>query len=119
MRKNEKITALYERLSRDDFGKDDDQQRESNSISKDVYKRQLPKGSSRNREAEAKSWKQRPAGELGLCSMVNVSKSLLNVVSGNQAKVADKPEPKRCAVGCSPVSWEHMDKQDCRRIGGT
>lgn len=45
----------------------------------------LPKGSSRNREAEAKSWKQRPAGELGLCSMVNVSKSLLNVVSGNQA----------------------------------
>lgn len=24
MRKNEKITALYERLSRDDFGKDDD-----------------------------------------------------------------------------------------------
>ena len=53
MRKNEKITALYERLSRDDFGKDDDQQRESNSISNqkamleavsythlDVYKRQ-------------------------------------------------------------------------------
>ena len=33
MRKNEKITALYERLSRDDFGRDDDQQRESNSIS--------------------------------------------------------------------------------------
>ena len=33
MRKNKKITALYERLSRDDFGKDDDQQRESNSIS--------------------------------------------------------------------------------------
>ena len=33
MRKNEKITALYERLSRDDFGKDDNQQRESNSIS--------------------------------------------------------------------------------------
>ena len=33
MRKNEKITALYERLSRDDFGKNDDQQRESNSIS--------------------------------------------------------------------------------------
>ena len=33
MRKNEKIIALYERLSRDDFGKDDDQQRESNSIS--------------------------------------------------------------------------------------
>ena len=31
MRKSEKITALYERLSRDDFGKDDDQQRESNS----------------------------------------------------------------------------------------
>ena len=30
MRKNEKITALYERLSRDDFDKDDDQQRESN-----------------------------------------------------------------------------------------
>ena len=30
MRKSEKITALYERLSRDDFGKDDDQQRESN-----------------------------------------------------------------------------------------
>ena len=29
----QKITALYERLSRDDFGKDDDQQRESNSIS--------------------------------------------------------------------------------------
>ena len=24
MRRNEKITALYERLSRDDFGKDDD-----------------------------------------------------------------------------------------------
>ena len=33
MKKSEKITALYERLSRDDFGKDDDQQRESNSIS--------------------------------------------------------------------------------------
>ncbi len=33
MRRNEKITALYERLSRDDFGKDDDQQGESNSIS--------------------------------------------------------------------------------------
>ncbi|MBU5434392.1 DUF4368 domain-containing protein [Pseudoflavonifractor sp. MSJ-37] len=33
MKKNEKITALYERLSRDDFGKDDDRQRESNSIS--------------------------------------------------------------------------------------
>ena len=33
MRKGEKITALYERLSRDDFGKDDDQQRESNFIS--------------------------------------------------------------------------------------
>ena len=33
MRKNEKITALYERLSRDDFGKDDDQQRENNSNS--------------------------------------------------------------------------------------
>ena len=31
--RNEKITPLYERLSRDDFGKDDDQQRESNSIS--------------------------------------------------------------------------------------
>ena len=30
-----------------------------------------------------------------MCSMVNVSKSLLNVVSGNQAKVADKPEPKK------------------------
>ena len=29
-----------------------------------------------------------------MCSMVNVSKSLLNVVNGNQAKVADKPEPK-------------------------
>ena len=29
-----------------------------------------------------------------MCSMVNVSESLLNVVSGNQAKVADKPEPK-------------------------
>ena len=28
-----KRQALYERLSRDDFGKDDDQQRESNSIS--------------------------------------------------------------------------------------
>ena len=28
MRRNEKITALYERLSRDDFGKDDDQQDE-------------------------------------------------------------------------------------------
>ena len=28
MRKNEKITALYERLNRDDFGKDDEQQRE-------------------------------------------------------------------------------------------
>ena len=36
MRKNEKITALYERLSRDDFGKDDDQQRESNSISNQI-----------------------------------------------------------------------------------
>lgn len=47
-----------------------------------------------SRFGEAKSWKQRPAGELGLCSMVNVSKSLLNVVSGNQAKVADRPEPK-------------------------
>ena len=33
MRKHEKLTALYERLSHDDFGKDDDQQRESNSIS--------------------------------------------------------------------------------------
>lgn len=33
MRNSEKITALYERLSRDDFCKDDDQQRESNSIS--------------------------------------------------------------------------------------
>ena len=33
MKRNEKITALYERLSRDDFGKDNDQQRESNSIS--------------------------------------------------------------------------------------
>ena len=32
MRKNEKITALYERLSRDDFGKDDDLNGESNSI---------------------------------------------------------------------------------------
>ena len=31
--RNEKITPLYERLSRDGFGKDDDQQRESNSIS--------------------------------------------------------------------------------------
>jgi len=30
--RNEKITPLYERLSRDGFGKDDDQQRESNSI---------------------------------------------------------------------------------------
>ena len=30
---HEKNTALYERLSRDDFGKDDDQQRESTSIS--------------------------------------------------------------------------------------
>ena len=38
MRKNEKITALYERLSRDDFGKDDDQQRESNSISNQLLK---------------------------------------------------------------------------------
>ena len=41
MRKNEKITALYERLSRDDFGKDDDQQRESNSsnfLSKAMHK---------------------------------------------------------------------------------
>ena len=28
MRKSDKITALYERLSRDDFGKDDDQQRD-------------------------------------------------------------------------------------------
>ena len=28
IRKNEKITALYERLNRDDFGKDDEQQRE-------------------------------------------------------------------------------------------
>ena len=40
MRKNEKITALYERLSRDDFGKDDDQQRESNSISNHGLQRQ-------------------------------------------------------------------------------
>ena len=39
MRKNEKITALYERLSRDDFGKDDDQQRESNSISNQKARR--------------------------------------------------------------------------------
>ena len=31
--KMKKFPALYERLSRDDFGKDDDQQRESNSIS--------------------------------------------------------------------------------------
>ena len=31
--RNEKITPLYECLSRDDFGKEDDQQRESNSIS--------------------------------------------------------------------------------------
>ena len=31
--RNEKITPLYERLSRDGFGKEDDQQRESNSIS--------------------------------------------------------------------------------------
>ena len=28
LEKNGKITALYRRLSRDDFGKDDDQQRE-------------------------------------------------------------------------------------------
>ena len=41
MRKNEKITALYERLSRDDFGKDDDQQRESNC----TYITGIPKGS--------------------------------------------------------------------------
>ena len=46
MRKNEKITALYERLSRDDFGKDDDQQRESNSIS--------------NQELLCKGWFQPP-----------------------------------------------------------
>ena len=39
MRKSEKITALYERLSRDDFGKDDDQQRESNSISNQKARR--------------------------------------------------------------------------------
>jgi len=26
--------------------------------------------------------------------MVNVSKSLLNIVKGKQAKIADKPEPK-------------------------
>ena len=45
MRKNEKITALYERLSRDDFGKDDDQQRESNSISiKRLWWRSSPHG---------------------------------------------------------------------------
>ena len=37
MRKNEKITALYERLSRDDFGKDDDQQRESISYAVCAY----------------------------------------------------------------------------------
>jgi hypothetical protein len=54
----------------------------------------LPKGSSRNREVKAKNWKQYPVGEPGLCSMVNVSKSLLNVVKGKQAKIADKPEPK-------------------------
>ena len=48
-----------------------------------------PKPRGRGEKLEATSgW------ELGLCSMVNVSKSLLNVVSGNQAKVADKPEPK-------------------------
>ena len=62
----------------------DELEQAHNTTYGDVYKRQLPKGSSRNREAEAKSWKQRPAGELGLCSMVNVSKSLLNVVSGNR-----------------------------------
>ena len=37
MRKNEKITALYERLSRDDFGKDDDPVSYTHL---DVYKRQ-------------------------------------------------------------------------------
>ena len=36
MRKNEKITALYERLSRDDFGKDDDQQREQLHINQEL-----------------------------------------------------------------------------------
>ena len=54
MTQSENITALYERLSCDDFGKDDDQQRKSNSISNqkamleavsythlDVYKRQV------------------------------------------------------------------------------
>ena len=44
MRKNEKITALYERLSRDDFGKDDDQQRESNSISNQKAMLEAPHG---------------------------------------------------------------------------
>ena len=33
-------------------------------------------------------------GKLSICSTVNVSKSLINVVRGHQAKVADKPEPK-------------------------
>ena len=32
MREKRKSTALYERLSRDDLAKDDDQQRESNSF---------------------------------------------------------------------------------------
>lgn len=54
----------------------------------------LPQGVSGNREVEATGWKQHPAGEPGSCSMVNVSKSLINVVRGKQAKVADKPEPK-------------------------
>lgn len=47
----------------------------------------LPKGSSRSREAEATGWKQHPAGEPGLCSMIKIPEPLINVVKGKQAKV--------------------------------
>jgi hypothetical protein len=43
---------------------------------------------------EATGWKQHLVGELDLCSMVKITESLINVVKGKQAKVADKPEPK-------------------------
>ena len=36
MRKNEKITALYERLSRDDFGKDDPDSKKFRTSSKEA-----------------------------------------------------------------------------------
>ena len=60
MRKNEKITALYERLSRDDFGKDDDQQRESNSISnqKANYLKRKASGAQKRYEDKIKGRKK-------------------------------------------------------------